>query len=352
MEINATVDVTFTKNVNNVTYQNLFLQDTGIVYDGTGDTRKIWIDVNKDVTENSGAAKEYTDVFLGSNTSKGHSINIMAQLEKTWEFGLYTSLAYNYGVAKSINDGQSSQNSSQWRVPNGNGRNNLDLGYSVYDLGHRIVANVSYKINYSSFANTTIGLFYNGQSGERFSYGYDNGVAKNGGPAGDNIDRKHLTLLYVPKDSNDIVLKNIPNYTSAQQWADLDAFIKDNKYLNDHRGEVVERHAQRMPFEHIFDLKISQEFKFKVNTDRENRIQISLDVFNIGNMINKDWGRMHYGLGDYNTYRVLKFEGYVPGTKTPQYTYINKSGKDTWGIDDSGLQSSRWQAQIGVRYIF
>lgn len=365
MDINATVDVTFTKNVNNVSYQNLFIQDTGIVLSGTGDKRIQWVDVKSDVTTNSGATGSYTGIFLGSNTNKGHSINVMAQLDKTWKFGLFTSLAYNYGVAKSMNDGQSSQNSSQWRVPNGNGRNNLDLGYSVYDLGHRLVANVSYKINYSNFANTTIGLFYNGQSGERFSYGYDNGKINNKetyGPAGDNSDAYDLTLLYVPKDQNDIVLIDVTDvdengaafvsYSAAQQWADLDAFIKDNKYLNDHRGEVVERHAQRMPFEHIFDLKITQEFKFKVSADWENRLQISFDVFNVGNMINKDWGRMHTAVGDYNTYRVLKFEGYVSGTKTPQYTYINKSGKDTWGIDDAGLQSSRWQAQIGVRYIF
>jgi hypothetical protein len=107
-----------------------------------------------------------------------------------------------------------------------------------------------------------------------------------------------------------------------------------------------------MPFQNIFDVKITQEFKFKVSADRENRLQISFDIFNIGNMINKDWGRMTYALGDYSTYRLLRFEGYEADGTTPTYSYINKSGKDTWGIDDSGLQSSRWQAQLGVRYIF
>jgi len=358
-DINATLDFTYTKNVNNVTYQNLYVQDTSLVLSGTGDTRTLWSNIVSDVNANSGATGRYTGVYLGSNTSEGHSFNLMAQLDKSWKSGVFASLAYNYGVAKSINDGQSSQNSSQWRVPNNNGRNNLDLGYSVYDLGHRIVGNISYKIEYSDFANTTISLFYNGQSGERFSYGYDNGVSAYAGPAGDNTDGADLTLLYVPVDANDINLVDVLNsdgttvtYSAAQQWTDLDAFISDDKYLSEHRGETVERHAQRMPFENIFDLKIIQEFKFKVAPERENRFQISLDVFNLGNMINKDWGRMHYGLGDYNTYRLLEFKGYEAGTKNPTYTYVNKAGKDTWGIDDSGLQSSRWQAQISVRYIF
>lgn len=357
---NATVDVTYTKNVNNVTYQNLLVQRTGAKLTGTGDTREIWTNATKDVATNSGAIGNYSSgVFLGSNTSKGHSFNVMAQLDKTFDFGLYASLAYNYGTAKSINDGQSSQNSSQWRVVNGNGRNNLDLGYSAYDLGHRIVANVSYKIEYSKFANTTISIFYNGQSGERYSMGYNNGpTSSQYGPIGDNTDGYDLTLLYVPKDRNDINLVDIVatdgtiTSTADAQWASLNQFIEDHKSLKNSRGKVVERHSERLPFSNIIDLKLMQEFKFNVAPERENKIQISVDVFNFTNMLNKDWGRMYYTLGDYSNYQVLQFQGYKADGTTPTYTYYNKNANETWGIDDSGLQSSRWQAQVSIRYIF
>lgn len=348
----ATVDITYTKNVNNVTYQNLFIQDLGKKMTGTGDNRTIWNDINSDVDANSGAAGKYTDVYLGSNTSKGYSFNVMAQAEKDWENGLYASLAYNYGRAKSLNDGESSQNSSQWRVANAHGRNNLDLGYSVYDLGHRIIAGVSYKWEYSKFANTTFSLFYNGQSGQTFSYGYDNGVSAYAGPAGDNTDGRDLTLLYIPKDRTDIILVDDGDYTAEQQWADLSAFIDDHKSLKDHQGEYFERGSQRMPFENVVDLKVMQEFKFKVSPTRRNRIQIALDIFNFTNMLNRDWGRMHKAVGDYNVYRLMKFAGYQADGTTPTYQYSNKSGNDTWDIDDDGLQSSRWQAQFSVRYIF
>jgi hypothetical protein len=349
----TTIDVTYTKNVNNVVYKNLFVQDKGDKLTGTGDNRTIWSNVQSEVNANSGAEGSYTGIYLGDNTSKGHSFNFMAQAEKDFNNGLYTSLAYNYGVAKSINDGQSSQNSSQWRVPNTYGRNNVDLGYSVYDLGHRIMANVSYKWEYSQFANTTISLFYNGQSGSRFSYGYDNGVSAYAGPTGDNVDGYDLTLLYVPKNETDIILVDDSKYgTASEQWTDLNKFIENNKYLKDHRGEYVERNAQRMPFEHTIDLKLLQEFKFKVTPTRENKIQVGLDIFNFTNMLNKDWGRMYYSLGDYGTYRLLTFAGYQADGTTPTYKYTNANGKDTWGIDDSGLQSSRWQAQLTLRYIF
>jgi hypothetical protein len=360
---NATVDVTYTKNVNNVTYQNLLVQPNGKKLTGTGDNREIWSNVSSDVNKNSGAIGSYTGVFLGSNTNKGDAFNFMAQVDKTFDFGLSASLAYNYGVATSINDGQSSQNSSQWRVVNGNGRNNLDLGYSVYDLGHRIIANVAYKIEYSKFTNTTISLFYNGQSGERYSMGYNNGydaVNKRDfyGPNGDNTDGYDLTLLYVPKDKSDINFVNVIDkdgnvtYSADQQWTDFNQFIEDHKSLKNSRGKVVDRHSERMPFGNILDLKVMQEFKFKVAAEHENKIQIALDVFNFTNMLNKNWGRMYYPLGDYSNYQVLQFAGYINDGTTPAYNYYNKSGNETWGIDDAGLQSSRWQAQLSVRYIF
>lgn len=355
MGINSTFDVTYTKNVNNVTYQNLMVRNTGERMTGTGDDRVIWTNIQDEINEfdqgTGDAKRNYTGIYLGSNTSKGYSYNFSAMFDKKWNNGLFASLGYNYGVAKSMNDGQSSQNSSQWRVPNKYGRNNLDLGYSVYDLGHRIMANISYKWEYCEFANSTFSLFYNGQSGGRFSYGYDNGVSSYG-PAGDNLDGRGLTLLYVPGDRNDIVLVDADGYSAAEQWNDLNRFIEDNDYLSSHRGEIVERNAQRMPFEHTLDFKFIQEFKFKVSADRENKVQLSFDIFNLTNLLDRDWGRMYYSLGDYGTYRVLKFTGYQEATNTPTYQYINEKGNDTWGIDDMGLQSSRWQAQIGVRYIF
>lgn len=347
---NVTVDFTYTKNINNITYQDLFVQKTGKTLTGTGDHRPVWESVKSDINSNSGAEGSYTGVFLGSNTNKGYSYNFMTQVNKTWDFGLSATVAYNYGLSKSTNDGQSSQNSSQWRVVNANGRNDLRLGYSAYDLGSRIIANVSYKIDYSKFTSTTISLFYNGQSGQRYSMGYNDGSYD--GPSNDNIDGRNLTLMYVPKDQNDINLVDDGDYTAAQQWTDLNQFIEDHKSLKDSRGKIVDRNASRLPFTNIIDLKLMQEFKFKVAPDRENKIQIAMDIFNFTNMLNNKWGRMYYTLGDYSNYQVLQFKGYKTDGTTPTYSYYNKNGNKTYGIDDSGLQSSRWQAQVSLRYIF
>jgi hypothetical protein len=73
----GTFEAIYTKNVNNVLYENLrFVQDGALT--GTGDNRPIYrrLDLGKDPVTDKNRA--YTDIILGSNTNKGHSYNITA----------------------------------------------------------------------------------------------------------------------------------------------------------------------------------------------------------------------------------------------------------------------------------
>jgi len=75
------------------------------------------------------------------------------------------------------------------------------------------------------------------------------------------------------------------------------------------------------------------------------------DIFNFTNLLNKDWGRRYYVA--YGTYQLLKYTGMDEDGTTPTFQYTGpESVDDIFNIDDSGLTSSRWQGQIGVRYIF
>jgi hypothetical protein len=52
-----------------------------------------------------------------------------------------------------------------------------------------------------------------------------------------------------------------------------------------------------------------------------------------------------------DAYRLIKFEGFQSDGTTPEFSFKKPKG-DPWNIDDSGIQSSRWQAQLGFRYLF
>lgn len=323
-----TLEGIYTKTLNNVLYYNMNISpDPDFTLTGA-DKRPHY--------DNSKIDGDYTRVMVGTNTNEGYTYNLTAQLQKPFSNGLTMSIAYTFGRAMALNDGTSSQNSSQWRyMEQVNGLNNLDLSYSDFDLGHRIVGFVSYRFEWLGHLGTTFSLFYNGQSGKRYSYVYDDYGNLNGNGESSN------NLIFVPASSSDIEL-------TSDNWNELDDYLSADPYLSKRRGDYAERNGARTPFTNIFDFKVAQDIFMNIGETRHT-LQITFDIFNIGNMLNKDWGRRYYVSND--AYRLIKFEGFQSDGTTPEFSFKKPNG-DPWNIDDSGIQSSRWQAQLGFRYLF
>ena len=336
----GTLEAMYTKTLNNVIYYNLnATKATGNITMGQ-DTRPYYGGGKVDGT--------YTRIMLGDNTSEGYAYDLTAQIQKPFDNGLTFSLAYTFGRSMALNDGTSSQNSSQWRyMEQVNGLNNLDLSYSDFDRGGRVMAYASYKIEYLNHAATTISLFYNGQAGSRYSYVYADRGNLNGSGESDN------NLIWVPASASEVNLVDIgvtgdADYVSAAaQWTALEAYIDGDDYLSTRKGDYAERNGARGSFSNIFDLKLVQDI-FVNAADRKQTLQFTFDIFNLGNMLNKDWGRRYYVSYDY--VRLINFEGFEADGTTPQFTF--ETPKNIENIDDSGISSSRWQAQFGIRYIF
>lgn len=328
----GTVDGIFTKTINNVNYYNMNVNPNP-EYNLTGaDTRPYYSGSSLDRT--------YTRIIVGTNTNEGYAYNFSASLEKPFDNGFTANIAYSFGRSLAVNDGTSSQNSSQWRYnENINGLNNLDLTYSDFDQGHRITTFLSYRKEYFNHAATQISLFYNGASGYRFSYVYNDFGDLNG--EGENAGN----LIYVPASQGDIVFADAA--TADAQWAALNDYIEADSYLSTRRGEYAERNGARTPFSNMVDLKIAQDVFMNVAGKRQ-KLQLTLDIFNLGNMINPDWGRRWYVSND--AFQLIKFKGFADDGTTPTFEYSEP--RSTWSADDSGLRSSRWMAQIGVRYAF
>lgn len=337
-----TLEGLITKTLNNVSYYNVnFSPYTLATLDGPD---------NRPVYSSSRLVSAYSgNVYLVGNTNRGYTYNLTAQIQKQFTKNFFASLAYTYGMAKVINEGTSSQNSSQWRfMENTNGLNRIDLSTSDFSLGNRVVGAVSYKLDYLKHAATTFTLFYNGQSGSPFSYVVDGNLSGHDASA-------DVSLIYVPNNASELTFKDNGTYTAAQQAADFEKFIANDKYLNGRRGKYAERNAVRNPFVNILDLRVLQDFYIKTKDETTHNLQISLDVFNFTNMLNKNWGRRYFIAND--AYNIVTFTGYkdaANGDYTPIYQYNkpNTANGKVSSIDDSGVNSSRWQAQVGVRYSF
>lgn len=334
----TTLEGVFSKTLNNISYQDINIKGrTGSLnpsLSGGADLRP---------TYGGKVNSTVTNAILLRNTSEGYSYNLTAQLQKSFNFGFSTSLAYTYGDSKEVNSGTSSTARSNWQFNQiVQDPNNPDLGYSRFDLKHRIVGSANYGVNYgkNKMFGTTVSLFYAGRSGEPISYLY-NGDLNGDGSTGND-------LLYVPSSASEIKLValsasgSLPALTPAEQWTQLNAFIESDKYLSSRRGKYVERFGGRMPWEHAFDIRILQDFGGLVKGTK-NRIQLSVDVFNFGNMLNKSWGRA-YSLGN-NASTLISYSGSGGGG----FTFRTPSGGTAYQIDQI---RSRWAAQFGVRYLF
>ncbi|EAY26844.1 Oar protein, putative [Microscilla marina ATCC 23134] len=341
----GTLEFLYTKVLSAPTYQNVNLKPSTSNLTGA-DNRPVY-DRRDEIDDT------YGRILLASSTDKGYAYNIVAQIQKPFDNGLSFAVSYSYGDSYSVFDGTSSQNSSQWRgLHTVNGRNNMnEIQRSAFSAGSRVLAQVSYRKEYAGFGASQIGLVFTGQSGRPYSYIYnDNGNLT-------NEDSRERSLIYVPRNASEINLVDITDdnnnvtKTAAQQWTELDSFIESDKYLSTRRGQYAERNMNRAPFLSFIDLRFLQEFYVKTAKGHKNILQFTLDIFNWGNMLNSEWGQLRTVSSEF---QLINYEGRAADGTTPQFTYngVQKNDPAYANFDDSGFRSSRWQMQVGVRYIF
>jgi hypothetical protein len=289
-------------------------------------------------------------IYVIDNTSEGYNVNVTAQLRKEFEFGLNTIVSYAFTEAK--NQLKSTEIASVlWQSqPVKGDPNRPELSHSEFGQRHRIVAGGTYQKAWSPSLRTQIGVFvelgqgnrFAGAGGNRYSFIYSGDVNGDGYPGND--------LIYIPQDQSEIQfdpiigLGGIIVATPQEQWSQFDAFIEQDGYLSAHRGEIAERFGALNPWYNSVDLRILQDFAIRTGATR-HAFQLSIDVLNVGNLLNSDWGvRKVASAAATSPLTLTRFD--VNGAPVFQYT-----GPATTFVDDPSLLS-RWRAQIGLRYIF
>ncbi|PRY13641.1 carboxypeptidase family protein [Pontibacter ummariensis] len=361
----ATFEAIYTKDVNSVYHKNVNLPNAATTAKGA-DNRPIFyqLDSNGNLKLNakgfptannkiySGNPADITDAIVMENSSKGYSYTLTGQLQKSFASGLFGSIAYTYADSRSVNDGGSIAQSI-WRDRQVSGDPNAEaLSYSNYLTKHRAILALSYKKEYFKHLSTSISTFFEASSGYRFSYTYTGDINGDGQSSND--------LIYVPLDASEIVLvpvtyptgSTLPADTrdAAVVWNQLDAYIKQDEYLNSRRGQYAERNGAETPWTTRMDVRLLQDL-FTDIAGKKNTLQLSVDVFNFGNLLNKDWGVVQMP----NTASLLKYEGYTAdGKPKVSFPYLDPASQTPLSktFRDNTGESSRWRAQVGVRYIF
>lgn len=325
----GTLEMIYTQAVNDVAYQNLNYKQTG---NWSVDGRKTYTKVN---------TKHFTDIILMKNTNKNYQYSVTAQLQGDLPYNINLNTAYTYNRAFDVNSVVSSQAYSQWRYnPISYDMNDPKLVTANYEIRHRFFFAVSQTYEFAKDWKTTVSLFYNIQSGRPFSYIYDGDV--NGDGSRDN------DLIYIPKDQNDIYLGSISsgNYVpNATMYTNFFNYVNNDEYLKKHKGQTMERNAAREPYQQQLDLRIVQDIPLFDYSQSTHRLQVSIDILNLPNLLKSDWGRIRY-VNNQND----KLLTYVGKTTDNKHVFsFNKTAMDPYLTDDL---LSRWQIQFGVRYSF
>jgi hypothetical protein len=313
-----TTDLSYTKDINGAQVQNWGLKAPSGTLSGV-DTRAIYTSSDKG-----------NNAYVFTNTNKGRTLNATFKAQKTFKNGLYVSLAYNYLDSRDVNSIEAEITGDAFDANPVVGDANADvLGYSKYGDKHRIIGVISKSWKYGADDkwSTSVASFFEYAQGGRFSYTYGGDLNNDGSSLND--------LIYVPTTAEISQM----TFSGAGQSAAFDQFIAQDSYLSSRRGNYAERYGAVSPWRGKWDVKFIQELK----VSKDNSIQFSVDILNIGNLINSDWGLVQQP----NAIQPIGVS--VDGSGNPTYTF-DPSLQKSFVYNSSLL--SRWQMQFGLRYIF
>ncbi|SDH77787.1 Carboxypeptidase regulatory-like domain-containing protein [Flavobacterium omnivorum] len=327
-----TVDMSYNKDLNAVHVQDWGLKTPTTNLVGA-DNRPIYAAADKGVWTDFGFPAD-SHAYVLTNSNKGSAFNTSVKLQKTFDNGLFASVAYNYLKSMDVNSIEAEITGDAFNFNPALGNvNNDQLSNSKYGDTHRFIGVGSKKWKYGTDDKwaTTVSTFFEYAQGGRFNYTYGGDINNDGAFGND--------LIYIPTTADIATM----TFSGAGQGAALDRYINQDNYLSGRRGQYAERYGALAPWRGKWDFKVLQDYNFKVGaSNKVNTIQLSLDVLNLGNLLNSDWGLIQQP----NSVQPI---GVNVVNKVPTYTFNGNQTK-TFSYDAS--LASRWQAQFGVRYIF
>ena len=272
------------------------------------------------------------NVILVSPTGKGGTEQLTLSLTKpmtdTWSW----VAAYTYTNATEVNPLTSSQAHSNW-----DGRAILNPNDDIdetsnYEIKDRFIGILTWQRAFWADYKTSVSMFYEGRSGRPYSWTYLNDA---------NGDFETNDLFYVPAGPGDVIFTGGADMENA-----FFDFLAEHPELAQYAGEVVPRNSARSSWVNTFDVRFSQELPGFWD---DHKSEIWLDVMNIGNLINKDWGQISE-IGFPFGRRVASMEGIDPTSGRYIYEFDPDRVFDERLYDNQG--QSRWAVQVGFRYQF
>jgi len=295
----------------------------------------------------------FSEVIDLQNTSQNYSHQLSVRLDKRVARGTAATASYTYSRTRDVQSpsriGQSGL--ALWadaRAVSGR-HDDVVREISLNDVPHRVVAVLTYTAPWDHWS-TGVSLYYVGESGSPFTY-RSWGVGRKGDLNADGSNRNDP--IYVPRSALDTAEIRFSGKSDAagadtslagqaarerQQQIAFDSFVRRSPCLQRQRGRIMERNSCREPWSHTTIAAVRQAVPVGGRA-----LEAELDVFNILNVLNADWG--HYRTANPD---ILEHVGQTKGsaeTSQPIFHFnAARAGMTTLPTE------SAFQLQLALRY--
>ena len=283
----------------------------------------------------SGYTYTGVDAYVLTNTPKGYGSIATVSLNAEPVKGLDITAAYTHTVSKEVTGMPGSNAAAAWKyIPSVDGPNYNILHNSSFNLPDRLMASVSWHDK----ANNHWSILYEGLRYGGNSFIYSNDI---------NGDGNAYDLMYIPKDETEI--RFVSEDDATRFWE----FVAQDEYLSSHKGRYAEAYAITQPWRNIFDFRFAHDFVIRTG-NVQNKLQVSLDVQNAGNLFNSQWGVSKSWSPDVphdtnGNAKVLRYEG-MDADGYPTFSTLVGTGAKSWDFTHS--LANCWYMQIGLKYMF
>lgn len=276
--------------------------------------------------------RAFNNVLLARETSLGGSGAFTMSVVSPVRSGFGWGAAYTRASATEVSPVTSSVANSNWTSRNIFNPNEQVVQNSNYLIKDRFSANAIWSKPYFGNLRSTVGVFWEYRKGKPYSWTYGNDL---------NGDGQPNDLMYIPKapGSGEVVFRG-----GAAEEARFWEIVNANPALANAKGTIAGRNNSFAPWVNTFDLRMSQELP---GFRGSQRATIVLDILNVGNLLNKRWGRID--------------EVAFPSRRS----FVNYNGVDAQGryvyslantVSDLTTRQtageSQWAAQVTLRYSF
>ena len=277
----------------------------------------------------------FNEVIRVRNISDGrtayYSLTVDRPMKNNW--------AYN--LSYTIGNGQEAQSFGQTVAVDGWSRNAvfnqnaIEVARSDFEIRHRVQTSLARQFELAKGWRTKASLYYEGRTGNPYSYTYANDLNNDGVTTND--------LVYVPTGPADPKI-NVSAMTAAQQTGYFDFLAATG--LSKYAGSYAPRNAFVQPWINQLDLKITQ----KIPIYKPVEVELFFDFINFGFWLSR------HTFGDVklltNTSNAVYYRRLMGNAS------YNANGQvvPTWTGVPAGVtidnSASRWRVQFGATVRF